>query len=114
MRPKIIAISALSAALLLSGCDTDKAVTTTAADTEAVTEEVTTTEATTTAASTTTTSATTTITTTKTTTAPKEPELPESDFGCFLQDDGTVYISWYEGTDKDVIIPEYIGKYPVT
>ena len=102
----------LCAVLLLSGCNTDKAVTTTT-DTSTVTEEVTTTEATT-AASTTTTSATTTMTTTKTTTAPKEPELPESDFGCFLQDDGTVYISWYEGSDKDVIIPEYIGKYPVT
>ena len=102
-------IATLCAALLLSGCNTDKSAVTTA-----VTEEVTTTEATTTAASTTTTSATTTMTTTKTTTAPKEPELPESDFGCFLQDDGTVYISWYEGTDKDVIIPEYIGEYPVT
>ena len=52
MRPKIIALFALSAALLLSGCNTDKAVTTTS-DTSAVTEEVTT--ATTTEVTTTTT-----------------------------------------------------------
>ena len=64
MKHKTKPILALSAALLLSGCNTDKAVTTTS-DTTAVTEEVTTTEATTTAASTTTTS---------TTTAAPEPE----------------------------------------
>ncbi len=63
MKYRKISLIALSAALLLSGCNTDKAVTTTA-DTAAVTEEVTT-EATTTAASTTTTS---------TTTAAPEPE----------------------------------------
>lgn len=57
----------LCAVLLLSGCNTDKAVTT-SADTAAVTEEVARTEATTTAASTTTTSA--------TTTAAPEPEKP--------------------------------------
>ena len=101
-------IATLCAALLLSGCNTDKS-----AETSPVTEEVTTTTTTavTTAAASTTTSE---VATTTTTTAKSEPELPESDFGCFLQDDGTVYISWYEGTDKDVIIPEYIGEYPVT
>ena len=53
MRHKRIALSTLSAALLLSGCNTDKAVTTTA-DMAAVTEEVTTTTTAATTASTTT------------------------------------------------------------
>ena len=119
MRHRKLLAAAMSAVMVLAGCNADKSAdkpaeaVMTGAATSPVVEELTT-EATTTAASTTTTSATTTMTTTKTTTAPKEPELPESDFGCFLQDDGTVYISWYEGTDKDVIIPEYIGEYPVT
>ena len=63
MRHKRIALFALSAALLLSGCNMDKAATTTA-DTTAVTEEVTTTttaEVTTTTAASATTSAETTV-----------------------------------------------------
>lgn len=93
-------IATLCAALLLSGCNTDKSAVTTA-----VTEEATTTmtaETTTTAASTT------------TTTAKSEPELPVSDFGYYLQSDNTIYICDYHGTDKDVIVPEYISDYPVT
>ena len=67
MKYKNIALIALSAALLLSGCNTDKAVTTT--DTSAVTEEVTTTEATTTAAPVT--------TVISETVSEKPPKLPE-------------------------------------
>ena len=70
MRHKNIALFALSAALLLSGCNMDKAATTTA-DATAVTEEVTTavtTEVTTTTKATTTTAATTAATTTTATT----------------------------------------------
>ena len=71
MRHKRIALFALSAALLLSGCNTDKAVTTTAG-TSTVTEEVTTT---TTAEVTTTTAAATTTSTTTTTEAPRTYEV---------------------------------------
>lgn len=98
----------LCAVLLLSGCNADKP-----AETLPVTEEVTkttTAEVTTAAASATTSE----VATTTTTTAKSEPELPESDFGYYLQSDNTIYICDYHGTDKDVIVPEYIGKYPVT
>ena len=101
-------IATLCAALLLSGCNTDKP-----AETSVITGEATTTmtaEVTTAAASATTSE----VATTTTTTAKSEPELPESDFGYYLQSDNTIYIYNYHGTDKDVIVPEYIGKYPVT
>ena len=100
---------AVSAALLLSGCNTDTSADK-PAETSAVTEEVTTEEVTT-ATATTTTSGTTAAKTT--TTAETEPELLESDFG-YIVYNNTVHIYGYSGTDKDVVIPEYIGDYPIT
>lgn len=104
------ALAAVIAVMSLSGCSIDNPAESVTSTTSAfsVTEEV---IATTTASTTTTVEIT--ATTTTTTAAETEPELPESDFG-YVVYNNTVHIYGYSGSDKDVVIPEYIEEYPVT
>ena len=111
MKYRKLLAAAMSAVMVLSGCNAgapaDKP-----AETSPVTEEVTTTmtaESTTTAGSTTTAE----VNSTTTASAEPEPELPKSDFG-YVVYNNTVHIYGYSGTDKDVVIPENIGEYKVT
>ena len=100
MKYRKISLIALSAALLLSGCNTDKAVTTTS-DTAAVTEEVTMTEAMTTAAA----------TTTSTTTTTEAPQTYEVAPKYEKLSDAAETVSEY---DFDSDIKPLLDKYGIT